>query len=150
MIEPVMQWFGTRAGSCVPPVLEVGSYDVNGSVRSLFGAPYLGLDLRPGPSVDMVGDVLTAHFAEEFNTIVSTETLEHCKKPWTAIERMARWLRPGGTMMISVPFQFDFHEFPSDYWRMTHEGLRLLFDNAGLITVEAEIIDSHTYGRATK
>ena len=152
MIDAVMQWFGQRAPACGGSVLEVGSYNVNGSVRPLFkGQPYIGLDMRAGPGVDVVADVLTHEFEDgQFGTIVSTETLEHCAEPWTAIERMGRWLAPGGKMLISVPFRFDFHEFPSDYWRFTHEGLRLLFERAGLTTLEAEIIDSHAYGVATK
>jgi SAM-dependent methyltransferase len=151
MIEPVLQWFGARAATWSPPVLEVGSFNVNGSVRSMFAEPYIGLDMRDGPGVDVVGDVLTHHFGDgEFNTIVSTETLEHCAQPWKAIERMSYWLAPGGKMLISVPFRFDFHEYPSDYWRMTHEGLKLLFEAAGLTTLEAEIIDTHTYGMAQK
>ena len=31
-------------------VLEVGSVNVNGSLRELFTGPYLGVDLRPGPA----------------------------------------------------------------------------------------------------
>ena len=39
-----------------PKVLEIGSYDVNGSVRSNFKhvQEYVGVDLIPGPSVDVV------------------------------------------------------------------------------------------------
>jgi hypothetical protein len=49
-----------RCAGWLPPrraVLEVGSRDVNGSVRPLFpGAAYWGIDREPGPGVDEVGD----------------------------------------------------------------------------------------------
>jgi hypothetical protein len=37
-------------------VLEIGSYDVNGSLRSLFAkaGEYTGVDLKEGPGVDLV------------------------------------------------------------------------------------------------
>ena len=38
-------------------ILEIGSYDVNGSVRKYFlDSNYLGTDLIEGPSVDLVAD----------------------------------------------------------------------------------------------
>lgn len=151
MIQPVLEWFGARAAECRAPVLELGSYYENGSVRDLFPQPYIGLDMRDGPGVDVVADVLTHEFQEgSFNTIVSTETLEHVTEPWTAIMRMARWLAPGGRMLISVPFSFPFHPYPQDYWRMTDTGLRYLMEKAGLTVLEAVIMDTHTYGMAVK
>ena len=52
-------------------VLEVGSRDVNGSVRQFFdGGEYVGVDWRPGPCVDLV---LLAHemaFARDVSTEV--------------------------------------------------------------------------------
>jgi hypothetical protein len=41
-------------------VLEVGSHDVYGTIRSCFGSvgDYVGIDLSPGPGVDLV---LSAH-----------------------------------------------------------------------------------------
>lgn len=151
MIDKVRAWVETVAGECKAPVLEVGSYNVNGTVRDLFPVPYIGVDMREGPGVDVVCDVTRGHFADgEFQTIVTTETLEHVTEPWTAIDRMSRWLAEGGMMIVTVPFMFGKHDYPNDYWRMTGDGLRYLFERAGLTCLEAFTDDTHTFGVATK
>lgn len=151
MIPAVREWVAERAPRCKAPVLEVGAMDMNGSVRDLFPEPYTAMDARDGIGVDLVADVLVHDFAlRRFATIVTVETLEHVTEPWTAIERMASWLQPGGLMLVSVPFMFEYHAFPDDYWRMTHQGLRLLFEHAGLAVLECEIIGTHTFGVAQK
>lgn len=62
-------------------VLEVGSLDINGSVRPLFKSlQYVGVDLGEGPGVDLVwsGDELEKVFAPQvFETSISTECFEH-------------------------------------------------------------------------
>jgi hypothetical protein len=61
-------------------VLEIGSYNVNGTVRPLFDASvYIGVDLRPGPSVDVVVDGAEYESEELFDAVVCCETLEHAK-----------------------------------------------------------------------
>lgn len=132
------------------PVLEVGSYNENGTVRDLFPEPYLGIDMQAGNGVDEVKDVLTCHFAEEFNAIVCFETLEHVTKPWTAVERMARWLKPDGYLIVSAPFQHFIHDYPGDYWRFTDQGLRVLFEEAGLRTVRTDLDMTTAFGVAQR
>lgn len=70
-------------------ILEVGSYNHNGTVRDLFSDSnhYLGVDIISGPCVDIVGDINNEEFRESllwlyngFDIVVSTETLEHT--PW--------------------------------------------------------------------
>ena len=62
----------------VDSVLECGSYNVNGSVRDLFTArEYVGLDWRPGPGVDVVSLVHEYQPGRMFDTVISTEMLEH-------------------------------------------------------------------------
>ena len=151
MIEDVRQWVGGKAGHCQPPVLEVGSLNINGTVRDLFPEPYTGLDMQKGKGVDIVADVLTYDgFTEgQFNTIVTTETLEHVTDPALVVERCAGWLAPGGLLIIAVPFEWPLHEYPSDYWRFTHHGLRYLAERVGLVVLTAEL-NHHAYMMAQK
>jgi hypothetical protein len=60
-------------------VLEVGSLDINGSIRGLFsGCDYVGLDLEEGPGVDFVGEGQSVDFADSsFDAVVSAECFEH-------------------------------------------------------------------------
>lgn len=113
------------------PVLEVGSLDVNGSVRSLFPQPYLGLDMQTGPGVDVVSNILSMETQGGFNTVVCCETLEHITRPWDALACMRAALDPGGLFIGTTVFAFPVHDYPSDYWRFTPEGLRYLLESVG-------------------
>lgn len=153
MIEAVLRWVAQHAPECAPPILEVGSYNVNGSVRPFFGEPYIGIDMRPGPGVDEVVNITKdcQRFPDDyFNTIVSTETLEHVDNPWFAMERMYRLLASQGIMLITVPFMWPIHDYPDDYWRMTSSGLTKLFAEVGMKPIEVFTSDTHTYGMARK
>ena len=60
-------------------ILEIGSYEVNGSIRNFFGgSKYLGIDLTNGPGVDLVmsGENIT-ELNQKFNVIISSESFEH-------------------------------------------------------------------------
>lgn len=67
-------------------VLEVGSYNVNGSLRPLFDGcrSYYGIDIRPGPGVDMVVNAAWWYTSRRWDIVVCTEVLEHTKE-WRQI-----------------------------------------------------------------
>jgi SAM-dependent methyltransferase len=84
-------------------VLEVGSLDINGSVRALFqDCSYTGVDLRDGPGVDLAcpGHLLelpTGHF----DTVISAECFEHNPFWRETLANMLRMTRPGGLLLLS-------------------------------------------------
>ncbi|HUW55929.1 MAG TPA: class I SAM-dependent methyltransferase [Planctomycetota bacterium] len=120
------------------PYLEVGSKD-HGSAKDLKplfddSRDWVGVDIEAGAGVDLVCD-LAADFAtvdaalggRRFGTVFCFSTLEHCRQPFRMAENLTRLLTPGGHLVLSVPFAFKFHGFPSDYWRFTPEGVKVLF-----------------------
>ena len=65
-------------------ILEVGSYDINGSLRPIIEswapAEYVGGDIEEGPGVDLVcnvEDIIGRFGKERFDIVISTELLEH-------------------------------------------------------------------------
>ena len=60
-------------------IFELGSYDVNGSIRSIFDNTnkYTGLDLIDGPGVDVVYDGKNIQINEKFDLCISCECFEH-------------------------------------------------------------------------
>lgn len=120
------------------PYLEVGSKAYEGDVprvSQIFdGSDFTGVDMLEGDNVDLVLD-LTLPFDEidrqlngkRFNSIFCLSVLEHCANPHSMAQNLSNILCPGGLIYISVPFSWKFHGYPSDYWRFTPEGIKVLF-----------------------
>lgn len=86
-------------------ILDVAPQD---QVRRLLveraGPRYVGLDLSPGRTVDVLGDVGRLPFAEDtFDLLVCYHVLEHVPDDRAAIRELARVLRPGGIALLQVP-----------------------------------------------
>jgi SAM-dependent methyltransferase len=73
-----------------------------------------------------------------FDAVVCTEVLEHVAEPARVLDELARVLRPGGSVLITVPFVGGLHEEPHDHYRYTSHGLRGLLGRAGFTDVEVE------------
>jgi len=83
-------------------VFEIGSADINGSVRTYFqSTDYVGVDLIPGPGVDVVGQGEDVRLNREFDVAISTECLEHNPKYRETFENMVRHVRPGGMVLFT-------------------------------------------------
>lgn len=84
-------------------------------------------------SVDIFGDGTCLPFTDHsFDTVMCTEVLEHLPEPAKLLADMARVLRPGGRMLLTVPFSQPLHELPNDYYRFTPSSLEYLVEGAGL------------------
>jgi len=84
-------------------VLEIGSLDINGSVRRFFeSCEYTGIDLGPGPMVDVIckGEDFPEK-AEQYDVVISTEVFEHTEN-WNLIFlNMLRLMKRGGMILFS-------------------------------------------------
>jgi SAM-dependent methyltransferase len=84
-------------------ILEVGSYDVNGSVRKFFpNSTYLGVDLIEGPSVDLVceGDKIE-HEDDTYDIAISCECFEHNPSWAETFINMYRMTKQGGIVLFT-------------------------------------------------
>lgn len=118
-------------------VLDVGSYDVNGTFRPLIeslGWDYTGLDIRPGPNVDIVVDKpYSWPWLKEYEVVICGNMLHNTAEPWRLVPEMARVLKPGGLLaIVTVTWgKPDSARMPVDAWRFMPDGLQILFDLAG-------------------
>jgi hypothetical protein len=84
-------------------VVEIGSRDINGSVRDLFGdAEYVGIDRQPGRGVDVVADGVSWQPARPVDTVVCCEVLEHCENAASLISNAYEMLVDGGLLIVTA------------------------------------------------
>jgi SAM-dependent methyltransferase len=66
------------------------------------------------------------------DVVVATNVTEHVRKPWVWIKELARICKPGGYVITINPVSWPYHEYPIDCWRAYPEGMRALYEDAGL------------------
>ncbi|MBB3356494.1 MULTISPECIES: methyltransferase domain-containing protein [unclassified Novosphingobium] len=129
-------------------VLEIGSLNVNGCLRDA-AAPttiYIGLDLEPGPSVDMViapgGEYPVEN--DSFDLVMASSVFEHDPRFWETFLRMCRAARPGGHIYVNAPSNGTVHRYPMDYWRFYPDAGLALADYARACGLEVDLVESFT------
>jgi SAM-dependent methyltransferase len=141
MHESVMEYVEsavTRHGLAPLRTLELGSLDVNGSVRGLFSGEYIGIDHSEGKGVDEVMNAGALTFPDaSFDVVVSTSMLEHDPAFWLTLPEVGRVLRKDGYFILTtVTTGFPVHNEP-DYWRFLPDTWPLLMEMAGCRIVDA-------------
>ncbi len=112
-------------------VLDIGSYDVNGSYRTLFQQAswtYVGIDLSAGPGVDIA---LESPYkfplpSSSMDLVISGQAFEHVEFFWQTWLEMLRVLKPGGRIFLIAPSRGPEHKHPQDCWRFYPDGYRAL------------------------
>ena len=102
-VEQAIRESGTRVSDV--KILEFGSLDINGSVRSLFtnkNITYVGVDMQAGPGVDVVADAATYDSELLFDIIICCEVFEHCQNWREIVVNSHRLLTPGGIFIATM------------------------------------------------
>jgi len=120
-------------------VLDVGSGNYNRYQHLLSCESMVCFDVEDSENVDVVGSVYKLPFEDnEFDSLISTEMLEHIEYLDKAISEMSRVLKAGGNILVSVPQTGGMHSEPYDYWRFTRYGLASMFERNGFKVVAYE------------
>lgn len=84
--------------------------------------------------VDVIAPATALPFADHAaDAVLLTQVLEHVPEPAAVLSEAARVLRPGGSVYLTVPFVWELHELPLDFWRFTPPSLEKLLDEAGFL-----------------
>ncbi len=110
-------------------VIEVGSRDVNGSLRSIISAwgakRYVGVDIVKGP--------------ESFDVVVSTEMVEHVRNWREAVSSIKHVCKPDGTLLLTTrSIGFGYHGYPFDFWRYETEDIKQIFSDFEILSLEKD------------
>ena len=130
---------GKFAASLSPGARLLDAGAGEGNYKHYFSAQrYCGLDLGIGDNqwnyskLDVVGDLSGMPFRDAtFEACLNVVTLEHVKEPARVLREIARTLARGGRFLLIVPFEWEEHQQPHDYFRFTRYSLAYMLDTAG-------------------
>ncbi len=73
---------------------------------------------------------------KSFDSVMINQVFEHVFNPDRFLQEVSRVLKPGGRLLITVPFVWDEHEQPQDYARYSSFGLAWLLNKNGFKIIE--------------
>lgn len=139
MLTTLRQEIDKIIDTCLPPGNGLLALDYgcgNMPYRPLFdqaGVEYMGADYSDNEMASVVvslsGDVERRD--QSCDIVVSTQVLEHVQDPKRYLAECYRLLRPGGRLVLSTHGYWLYHPDPTDFWRWTKDGLRLITEEAG-------------------
>jgi hypothetical protein len=80
-------------------------------------------------------DLCKPYEGPAYDVVLCEQVLEHVVDPCTAVRTLRRMTRERGVAIVSTPFLVRLHAAPSDYWRFSPDGLRVLLESGGFTDV---------------
>ncbi len=127
--------------------------DVGGSKKSgyheLIGGTHeiITGNIDPSYGIDIAFDAQKAWpFGDvSFDAVLFVNLLEHLSDYETAVRESFRVLRSGGKVVGVVPFMFNVHGSPHDYFRFTASALELIFKQAGFSGIRVQALGTGAF-----
>lgn len=97
----------------------------------------INVDLSRYPTLDVVANAEKLPFeTSSVNAVLTVAMLEHVPRPAQIVREINRILKPDGQALCFIPFLQGIHGSPSDFQRYTPNGLRELFKDFEVLTIE--------------
>jgi len=131
-------------------ILEVGSLDVNGSIRGLFAdvaGTYHGVDIKDGPGVEYVGHLTAESVLEklekDYDLVLCLNALEHDQFWRDTFVTCLNKLKVGGDLLIVQPSSIDINSLKfianqkhsvvfGDTWHENNNNLQFVTETPGV------------------
>lgn len=134
LYDSVKRYSSYMTGSCMDFGCGISPYKKLLAVDEYIGVEIETEDKKPGI---IYYDGYKLPFEDgRFDCIISSEVFEHVFNIEDIIVELNRILKPGGMMLLTIPFAYPRHCEPYDYRRWTLEGVKILLENAGFELVE--------------
>lgn len=130
-LEPVVGFLGGHLldAGC-------GTRDIGAFLRAKGVTAVTRYDVASVEPDVVLGPLESMPFADaSFDAVLCNAVLEHVADAEKATAELARVVRPGGHVVVAVPFLQPYHPCPGDYQRYTADGLAELGRRAGLAVV---------------
>ena len=99
----------------------------------------ISLDWQQREVLDCSGSVMELPFQDQaFDSVFCSQVLEHVPSPEKVLQEFHRCLKPGGTLVISVPHLAYLHNEPHDYFRYTKHGLRAVLERNSFDVIDIQ------------
>lgn len=114
----------------------------NKPYKEIFGfniIEYIGCDIiqSSSNSVDILCEATKIPLPDNsFDTVFSTQTIEHVGDFQEMVNEAFRVCKPGGYFIVSGPMYWPLHEEPYDFHRFTKHGFAHTLQKAGFTVVE--------------
>lgn len=112
-------------------ILDIGCADRRLSKLLPTDCRYIGLDYPTtatgmyGTQPDLFADAARLPFGDaSIDGVILKDVLEHVRHPEKALGEISRVVRPGGHLVLWMPFLYPIHDAPYDYQRFTEHGFR--------------------------
>lgn len=133
-------------------VIELGSLDINGSLRTLspINSVYIGADSEFGKSVDLKIDIHRGlPFRDEFaDCVISSSQMEHDDFFWNTFLNIVKITKTGGFIYINAPSNGFYHRYPNDNWRFYPDCGHVFVRWAQVNGIEVQLVESFIADKA--
>jgi len=149
MSNKLAQWCDTSKVQCA---VDVGSYDINGTMRSVVPTcwEYIGVDRISGPNVDIVmpSDYFIPVSSSYADVVISVSCFQYVRNPFKLMMEIGAKLSPGGTVIVCVPREekegliglppelCPDGDTSFDCWRVLKGGMTALLEDSGFSVKE--------------
>jgi SAM-dependent methyltransferase len=123
-----------------------GTRDITAFLRTHGMTELTRYDIASSEPDVILGPIEAMPFEDgSFDSALCNAVLEHVVDAERGIAELARVVRKGGYLVVTVPFLQPYHPSPGDYRRYTPDGLAQLGQNAGLELLE--LLPVHSIGQ---
>lgn len=106
----------------------------HGIINKYIGCDIIQSDLNKVDIISFANNIPLED--ESFETIISTQTIEHVEDHQGLVNEAYRILKKDGYFIVSGPLYWHLHEEPYDFFRFTKYGYRYILEKAGFKVIE--------------